>query len=83
MREEMQIVSTLMDKKQVKRTSLNLDFNLVHAAEAALGTHGTTETVRAALKAVVVRHRREQLAGWDLGGMTVEDVEQLRQPRVA
>jgi Arc/MetJ family transcription regulator len=83
MRPEVRIVSPVKDKAQVKRTSLNLDFSLVHAAEDALGTHGTTETVRSALQEVVARRRRKQLADWDLGGMTGEDFEQLRQPRVA
>jgi Arc/MetJ family transcription regulator len=71
------------DKRQLKRTSMFLDFDLVHAAEAALGTHGTTETVRCALQAVVARQRRTELASWDLDGMTAEDLEQLRRPRVA
>lgn len=73
----------VVDKPQLKRTSLFLDFELVHAAEAALGTHGTTETIRSALEDVVARQRRRELAGWDLGGMTTDDLEQLRRPRVA
>ena len=39
----------------VKRTSLNLDVDLVDEAKGVLGTRGTTETVNRAL-AEVVRH---------------------------
>jgi Arc/MetJ family transcription regulator len=38
---------------RVKRTSLNLDFELVEKARAELGTNGTTDTVHRALDEVV------------------------------
>ena len=44
----------------VKRTSLNLDLELVARAREALGTNGTTETVHRALDEVVRRRLREQ-----------------------
>jgi hypothetical protein len=46
---------------RVKRTSLNLDFELVEEAGAELGTNGTTETVHRALHDVVRRARLRRL----------------------
>jgi Arc/MetJ family transcription regulator len=43
----------------VKRTSMFLDRGLVHEAEEALGTKGPTETVHAAMRAVVEHEKRE------------------------
>jgi Arc/MetJ family transcription regulator len=43
----------------VKRTSMFLDRDLVHEAEAALGTKGPTETVHAAMRAAVEQERRD------------------------
>jgi Arc/MetJ family transcription regulator len=45
----------------IKRTSLNLDFDLVRQAEEILGTRGTTDTVRQALREVVRRERIRRL----------------------
>ncbi len=42
----------------VKRTSMFLDRDLVHEAELALGTKGPTETVHAAMRAVVDKKKR-------------------------
>jgi Arc/MetJ family transcription regulator len=42
----------------VKRTSMFLDRDLVHEAEAALGTKGPTETVHAAMRVAVSQKRR-------------------------
>lgn len=48
----------------VRRTSLNLDFELVQRARKELGTRGTTETVTRALEEVVRRAALESLAKW-------------------
>ena len=45
----------------VRRTSMNLDLELVEQAKAELGTDGTTDTVHAALRDVVRRARIERL----------------------
>ena len=45
--------------RNVKRTSMFLDRDLVHEAETALGTKGPTETVHAAMRAAVERERRD------------------------
>jgi Arc/MetJ family transcription regulator len=42
----------------VKRTSMFLDRDLVHAAEVTLGTKGPTETVHAAMREVVQMEKR-------------------------
>jgi Arc/MetJ family transcription regulator len=46
----------------VRRTSLNLDFELVAEARAALGTNGTTETVHKALEDAVRQFHLNRLA---------------------
>lgn len=46
----------------VKRTSLNLELDLVAAAREILETHGTTDTIHRALQEVVRRERLRRLA---------------------
>lgn len=67
--------------RNIKRTSLNLDLDLVGQARDALQTKGTTETVNRALEEVVRRAALKRLAEWDLGGLTLEDLERMRRPR--
>jgi Arc/MetJ family transcription regulator len=64
----------------IKRTSVNLDFDLVTQAREILHTNGTTDTVHRALEDVIRRDALKRLAEWDLGGMTLEDLERMRQP---
>jgi Arc/MetJ family transcription regulator len=64
----------------IKRTSVNLDFDLVTQAREILHTNGTTDTVHRALEDVIRRDALKCLAEWDLGGMTLEDLERMRQP---
>jgi Arc/MetJ family transcription regulator len=45
-----------------KRTSLNLDFDLVAEARGILDTRGTTETIHRALSEVVRQARLQRLA---------------------
>lgn len=65
----------------IKRTSLNLNFDLVEQARGVLHTSTTTETVHRALEDVIQRDALRRLAEWDLGGLTLEDLERMRQPR--
>jgi len=60
----------------VRRTSINLDFELVEKVKQALGTSGTTETVHKALEEAWRRHARERLAEWRIH---VPDIEQFRK----
>lgn len=65
----------------IKRTSLNLDLDLVDKARAVLETSTTTDTVHRALEDVIRQDALRRLAEWDLGGLTLEDLERMRQPR--
>jgi Arc/MetJ family transcription regulator len=64
----------------IKRTSLNLDFDLVAQAREVLSTRGTTETVHRALAEVVQRDALRELAEWR-PELTLEELEDLRSPR--
>jgi Arc/MetJ family transcription regulator len=67
--------------RMIKRTSLNLDLDLVAHARDVLKTRTTTETIHRALEEVVRREELKKLAEWDLGELTLEDLERLRRPR--
>jgi Arc/MetJ family transcription regulator len=60
----------------VRRTSINLDFDLVERAKQALGTSGTTETVHKALEEVWRREAARQLAEWRF---EIDDIEEFRR----
>ena len=65
----------------VKRTSLNLELDLVAEACRVLGTKGTTETVHRALEDVVRRQRLRELAEWrfdDLPNGWLDDLRRWR-----
>lgn len=49
----------------VRRTSLNLDLELVGKAREVLGSNGTTDTVHRALEEVVRREKLRRLAARD------------------
>ena len=65
----------------VKRTSLNLDFDLVAEAREVLGTQGTTKTIHRALEDVVRRERLRALAQERFDDLTPEALEQIRRTR--
>lgn len=65
----------------VKRTSLNLNLELVAEAKRALGTKQTTETVHRALEEVVRRRKLERLFRSDFPNLTLEELEEMRKPR--
>lgn len=66
-----------------KRTNMNVDTSLVSQAATVLGTHGTTDTVHAAMEDVVRRARRKRLAARDLSDLTPSELAQMRTPRSA
>ena len=70
-----------MSKTKIRRTNINLDTELVDAAAAVLGTALTTDTVHAALRAVIERAARERLAERDFADLTPGVLEQVRRPR--
>jgi Arc/MetJ family transcription regulator len=65
------------------RTTVLIDPALIDQAGRVLGTSGTTTTIRCALADVVARDKRRQLASWDLGEMTLDDLDQLRRARAS
>lgn len=65
----------------VKRTSLNLEFELVAQAREVLGTNGTTDTIHRALEDVVRRERLRALAEERFEDLTPEALDQLRATR--
>jgi|HubBroStandDraft_1064217.scaffolds.fasta_scaffold266928_2 Arc/MetJ family transcription regulator len=65
----------------VRRTTINLDADLVAQARDVLHTRNTTDTVHDALRDVIGRARRRRLAqrNW---GMTLEELKLMRRSRV-
>lgn len=65
----------------VRRTTINLDPELVAQAREVLDTKNTTDTVHDALREVVRRERLRRLAErkW---GMSLEGLAEMRRPRV-
>jgi Arc/MetJ family transcription regulator len=70
-----------VSKPTIRRTNINLDKDLIEAAAVVLGTARTTDTVHAALRAVVDRAARERLAGHDFADLTPSELERMRAPR--
>ncbi len=62
-----------------KHTTLNLDMELLRAAQEVLGTSQATETVHKALAEVVNRKKRQRLASRPLPGLTPESLEEIRR----
>ena len=65
----------------MKRTTINLDIDLLDEASEALGTSRMTETVHAAMSDVVRRRKLEALTRLEFPGMSLEKLEELRRPR--
>lgn len=70
-----------MGRAAIKRTNINLEADLVDAAALVLGTTRTTDTVHAALRAVVNRDARGRLAQRDFPDLTPEALGALRASR--
>lgn len=66
-----------------RRTSLNLDFDLVAQARDVLGTNGTTETIHRALAEAVRREHLRQLAADSFDDLSPEALAELRRWRTA
>lgn len=63
---------------RVKRTSLNLDLDLVAKARDVLETRTATETIHRALDEVVRREALRKLAAWR-PDYTLEELEHMRR----
>lgn len=75
------ILGVKLSNTKIRRTNINLDTELLDAAAAALGTARTTDTVHAALRAVIDRAARERLAERDFAELTPDVLERVRRPR--
>jgi Arc/MetJ family transcription regulator len=75
------ILLSEVSETKIRRTNINLDTALVDAAAVVLGTARTTDTVHAALRAVIDRAARERLAQRDFADLTPDVLEQVRRPR--
>jgi Arc/MetJ family transcription regulator len=63
----------------VRRTTINLDSELVMQAREVLKTKNTTDTVHSALREVVRRERLRRLAQRDWQWLTPERLKAMRQ----
>lgn len=63
----------------VRRTTINLDLELVMQAREVLKTKNTTDTVHSALRQVVRRERLRRLAERDWQWLTPERLKAMRQ----
>lgn len=66
---------------RVKRTTINLDLDLLDEAADALGTSRMTDTVHAAMSEAVRRQKLERLTRLEFPGMDLEKLKELRRPR--
>jgi Arc/MetJ family transcription regulator len=66
----------------VRRTTINLDTELVADAREVLKTRNTTDTVHDALRDVVRRERLKRLGEWELEGLTLAGIKEMRRSRV-
>lgn len=66
----------------VKRTTINLDMELVAQAREVLEVGNTTDTVHAALRDVVRREDLRRLTEWELEDLTLEGIKEMRRSRV-
>ncbi len=74
---------TIVSRRTIRRTNINLDTELVRSAAAVLGTAQITETVHAALREVVDRAARQRLANCDFPDLSPETLDEIRRPRTS
>jgi Arc/MetJ family transcription regulator len=65
----------------VKRTTMNLDQDLVRDAARVLGTNGATETVHRALAEAIRRERLAELARHSFAELSGEKLDEIRATR--
>jgi Arc/MetJ family transcription regulator len=66
----------------LRRTTINLDSELVADAREVLKTRNTTDTVHDALREVVRREDLRRLTEWELEGLTLEGIKEMRRSRM-
>jgi len=65
----------------VKRTTVNLDQDLVREAGEALGTSRMTDTLHEAMRDVIRRRNLEALTKERFEDLTLEELQRMRQGR--
>ena len=65
----------------VKRTSLNLELDLVAEAREILGSNGLTDTIHRALEDVIRQDKLRRLAEREFEDLTPETLARLRATR--
>lgn len=65
----------------VKRTTINLDQDLVRDAAEVLGTARMTDTIHAAMSEIVRRRRLEEVTKLEFPDLTLEGIKEMRKPR--
>lgn len=66
---------------RVKRTTINLDLDLLDEAADALGTSRMTDTVHAAMSDVVRRQKLQAVTELEFPDLDWETVKKMRRPR--
>lgn len=74
-------MTSMHTDRTIRRTSLNLDMELVAEARDVLETAGTTDTIHKALEEVVLRDRRRRAAKLRFDDLMPEDLDRLRHWR--
>ena len=64
-----------------RRTTMNIDHELVEQAQGILGTETATATVHRALDEVIRRFHLERLAARDFANVDLGETQALRRPR--
>jgi Arc/MetJ family transcription regulator len=64
-----------------RRTTIDLDYDLVAEASAVLGTKRISETVHRAMNEVVGRRQRAELARMPMPDLTPEAIARMRASR--
>ena len=71
----------MYDGSMIKRTSMNLDLDLVRDAARVLGTRTATDTVHRALRESIRREHLSRLASRSFADLAGEELERLRRSR--
>lgn len=66
---------------RVKRTTINIDLDLLAEAAGALGTERMTDTVHAAMTEAVRRRQLERVNELEFPDLTLESIKEMRRPR--
>jgi len=65
----------------IRHTTLNLDTDLLAAAQQILCTTQTTDTIHRALQEVINAHKRQSLAAYGFPDLTPEVLDEMRRNR--